>query len=34
MKRFAFLLREHWRILVIGPLAIIVMTWPTLRAGP
>lgn len=30
MKRFASLLREHWRILVIGPLAIIVMTWPTL----
>lgn len=29
MKRFAAPLRDHWRILVVGPLAIIVMTWPT-----
>ncbi|MCY3917922.1 MAG: hypothetical protein OXG49_18115 [Chloroflexi bacterium] len=29
MKRFALLLRDHWRILVIGPMAIVVMTWPT-----
>ncbi len=29
MKRFASLLRDHWRILIFGPLAIIVMTWPT-----
>ncbi len=30
MKRFRSLLREHWRILVLGPTAIVVMTWPTL----
>lgn len=30
MKQFASLLRDHWCILVIGPLAIVVMTWPTL----